>query len=494
MNDETKDLQLQTRALPGKGRALFGDFAVEEFLEFLIQLPDPDVVLRAAGLSRADLRKLEGDDEISSCMESRLSAVMACPWRLEPGEGELVKFVWAQIERHYEPLITGAWNAVPYGYAVQEVIYRPEDGRVVIERVSEKPMEWFEPRRDGTLRYYPASNLAPAAGIPVDTEFKFLLTRRRPTYRNPYGQAILSRLYWPWFFRTKGWRFWGRFLERFGSPFLLGKTIGSQEDLDSFAAQLEKAVQSAVAVVGLDDEVNAIEPGNGGDSFERFERAINARIQKVLLGRAITSDLQKVGSNAAQKTDDRVREDRRDADVRMLTHTVQTLINALTRLNFQGSEPPTFVMEGAQGLEVERSERDLNLSKAGVRFTKDYLLRAYDFEPEDVEIAPQAVEPVGLSLPGGRFSAFLADLQAQRFTPEQQSVERLLGSVTEGNPQPIDPQAVLGAIRASENPDDLTARLVELAADNTTAVQFRELLERALFAADVMGYAHADNE
>lgn len=494
MNDETKDLQLQNRALTSRGRALFGDFAVEEFLEFLIQLPDPDVVLSQAGIGRAELRKLEGDDEISANLESRLSAVLACPWRLEPGTGEMAEFIWDELETHLETLITGAWNAVPYGYAVQENIYRPEDNRIKIARISEKPFEWFEPKRDGTLRYYPANRIAPPDGIVVDTEFKFLLTRRRPTYRNPYGQAILSRIYWPWFFRSKGWRFWGRFLERFGSPLLLGKTLGDQAALDNFAARLEQAVQSAVAVVGMDDEVDAITPGDAGDSFERFERAINTRIQKVILGRAITSDLQKIGSNAAQKTDDRVREDRRDADLRMLVPTVQTLVNALTRLNYPGSEPPEFVMEGPQGLEPERAERDALLSKAGVTFTKAYLLRAYDFEPDEVDIAPSSIPPTGFSLNDRRFQALLADNPGERFTPEQNAVERLLDAALSDDLQPIDPGRLRAAIRAARDPDDLTNRLIELVGDQLGASDFRDLLEKSLYAADIMGYAHAEGD
>jgi hypothetical protein len=47
---------------------------------------------------------------------------------------------------------------------------------------------------------------------------------REPTYRQPYGRALYSQLYWPWFFRKMGWQFWMKFLERWGTPFLVGHT------------------------------------------------------------------------------------------------------------------------------------------------------------------------------------------------------------------------------------------------------------------------------
>ena len=53
------------------------EVALEQVLSALSRLPDPDLVIDQLGMSRADLRKLETDDEISAALETRREAVIA---------------------------------------------------------------------------------------------------------------------------------------------------------------------------------------------------------------------------------------------------------------------------------------------------------------------------------------------------------------------------------------------------------------------------------
>ncbi len=54
----------------------------------------------------------------------------------------------------------------------------------------------------------------------------------------------------------------------------------------------------------------------------------------------------------------------------------------------------------------------------------------------------------------------------------------------------IPEQAIFNAIKAAKNYDDLADRLAVLFVETDTS-EFRTVLERATFAADVMGYANA---
>lgn len=54
----------------------------------------------------------------------------------------------------------------------------------------------------------------------------------------------------------------------------------------------------------------------------------------------------------------------------------------------------------------------------------------------------------------------------------------------------MDPDAIRAAVQQATDEDDLIERLGQLAAD-LPASQFRDLVERALFAADLIGYAKA---
>lgn len=482
---------------PPAARELFSDIAIERLITALMELRDPDEVLARAGLTRASLRALEYDDEIGTALETRLAAVTGTPWRLEPGEGAATEYVWAQLDQHVEELITGAWAALPYGYSVIEAVYERDGARVAWARLEEKPFEWFRPTRTGELRYFPDDGRGSVEGVAVNTDYKFFLTRRRPSYRNPRGEALLSRLYWPWFFRTNGWKFWARFLERFGSPLLLGKTAGDPQQM---ADALALAVQSAVAAVGQDDDVQAISPDKAGDAFDLFNDAVNRRIQRVVLGQTLTSDVTKGGSYAASKVHDLVRQDRTKADREMVGATIQRAIDALARLNFPGQKPPEFVWETDQGLETERAERDATLVKAGIlELTEDYLLRVYDFEagdfviPESRGLGGLFTRPRPAGKPGSGKGQFADRPRGgrRRFTDAQEAVEELLAEAGDAAGLPIPPEAMRQAIREARDPEDLQERLAVLLAEADPEV-FAAVLERAIFAADVLGYTAAE--
>lgn len=494
----TQDVKPQTAEL-------FQGHAVEQFITALMELPDPDTVLDDAGLTRADLRRLESDDEISTALDTRLASVQATPWRLEPGEGDDYEFVYPHLKKHIEHILEVAWAAVPYGYSVTEIAYgkRLPDGRfltgddakeysgpvVAIEwsAIEERPFEWFKPMNDGRLLYYAQDGSKFGTNVFTEWPGQFFLTRRRPSYRQPYGQALLSRVYWPCFFRSAGWKFWARFLERFGAPLLIGQTANSTQDM---AKALAAALQSAVAAIGKDDAVTSIAPGNAGESFDLFSRAVDRRIQKVILGQTLTTDTDGKGSYALGKVHDAVRQDRRVSDVRLCTATAQAMIDTLLMLNGRKPGAVKFVMEDETGLQADRAERDSKLAEAGiVEFTPEYLLRAYDFDKGDF-IIPQRGEPGNPPKPpkpAGKMAALFAT-GGDDLSPAQQALEHLGDDALVSAGQPIPASAIRAAIKAATGPDDLASRLAELY-EGHDAKQFQTMLNQALFAADVMGYA-----
>lgn len=473
---------------PSARGKLTSDQAVDLFAGVLMQLADPDDVLRKAGLNRTNLRALEGDDEISTALETRSSAILATDWRLEPSEGVEAQFIEAEVKRHLEAMVNGAFAAVPYGYSVMEAIYEVrDDNRIGIASIDEKPFEWFRPWRRGELYYI--GQLVTTEGQRLDTDYKFFLTVRRGTYRNPRGEALLSRAYWAWFFRGNGWKFWARFLERHGGPLLLGKG----NDPKKLAEALASAVQSAAVAVGTQDEVTSVAPGSAGESFDKFCSAVDKRIQKLILGQTLTTDVDGKGSYAAAKVHNLVRADRLAADLRLVGATIQRVINALVALNFPGRPAPEFVFDTGQDLAVDRAERDSKLVNAGiVKLTPKYLLDAYSFREEDIEPPDpkQPEPPVGKQpAPAVKASAHLA--HGPQFTADQQALDDLTDDAIAQAPQPIDPARIRAAIKAATSYDDLLERLADLFEDHPPK-EYRALMERALFAADVLGYGHAE--
>lgn len=459
---------------------MYNDYALDKIFSSLSNMPDPDAMLKKAGIRREKLRLMEYDDEITAALETRREAAVSTPWRLEPGVGDAAEFVAEQLGKQIDQIMRGLWNAIPYGYSVVEVVYSKLDGgRIGLARAEEKPFEWFEPRQDGTLIYRPTDG---GSEETVDADLKFILTRRNPTYRNPYGEALLSRIYWPWQFRHNAWRFWMQFLERFGDPLLLGKS----SDPAKMVEELQKLGVQSIIAVGTNDELSAVAQAGNGE-FERVEDALNRRIQKVILGQTLTSDVGDAGSYAAAKVHNQVRQEKRQADIRLLQASMQRIVDALWRVNNFGEEIPKFIIADVAGLEKDRSERDATLVGAGiVELTEEYILRVYDFDKGDIIIPkPGGKEPAKPAGKGKEMSVDLAPAGKGQAALDKLADEAII--LSPDTPIPIED--IRRAILAAKDPEDLKARLAKLLDEQDP--KYAEILARASFAADVLGYINA---
>lgn len=463
--------------------------ALSGLMNALSNIQDPDTILQKAGLTRKDLKRLETDEEIYTALETRLAAVVAVRWRLDPQDDtpeEASDFIKATLAPHIETLIHGVWQAVPYGYSVVELIYQQlEGGRIGLAAPMLEPMEWFEPQPDGTLCVASSDDKTP-----LDQEFKFLLTRRLATWQNPFGEALLSRLYWPWYFRHNAWRFWMQFLERFGNPLLIGKA-DDPEDLSNKLVQIGSEMH---VVVHPEEGLEAVTHSNAAE-FEKVEQALVKRVQKLVLGQTLTTDVGDTGSYSAAQVHNDVREDRRNADLRLVCEAINKVVKALWTLNAFAGTPPTFIMEDGQGIEAGRATRDATLVQAGiVRLSEDYLLRTYDFVEGDIEIPqPNTGFPFlqQAAPPAAHFAAHFASQATQpQYTQNQMDVEEVGDKALAGEQGPIKNQHLQAAIAAAQNAEDLADRLAVLL-QNETSTTYQTTLEQALFVAESIGYAQA---
>lgn len=536
-----KPAPVELAAKPAAGRNLYADQARDDALiSEISRLPEPDEVLKKSGLNRAALRVLETDPEIFGAMQTRRERVISTPWSLDPyteAPGELL--IWDQLDRHVYNILRAGWDAIPYGYSVPEAVYKRIDGgRIGIKSFTGKPLEWFEPTREGGLKYTDPL-IGGGIGVEVDTDFKFFHVVRDPSYRNPYGEALHTRLYWLWHFRQSAWKWRLQRLERHADPIIAGQ-IGDMSIMDEhgkssadyFVDGALKMGFRSVLGVGRDDKITPISVTTG-DDFEQFENGVVRIYNRVWLGHPDIA-MSISGRLGGDTMAERIFDMQRAADIRLLAPMVQRVINALWELNrieenrlglprwFSGPAPQ-FKMQDAKGLEKERADRDAVLINAGaVRLTEQYLLSNYDFEEGDIEVPEQVVpspvtppngtQPEGTNPGGpegepedeedmGQFAAIpgVVELAApikgvregQRFSADQELVEALAEAAIVESPQPIPTSAILAAIQGAATPEELDERLAALYRGND-AGEFRELVERALFAADVIGYATAE--
>lgn len=461
--------------------SLYSQEAVSQFYKFSKQI-DLDETLRKAGIKRHRLAILLDDDEISQAVETRVDALLATPFRFEPSDTPESILLMQEIKKWFAEIATGSINALLFGYSVLEAVYDQTDGgQIGLNWIGEKPMEWFEPKNDGRLIYRQDGS---GKESEVDQIFKFFLTQRKATYKQPYGKALLTVVYWLDFFRKNGFKFWAKFLERFGTPILKGKCKNSEPD-DMNQALLNAHAQSVISIDAEDEvEILAASSGNAGASFETFNNTIIRQIQKVILGQTLTSGTDGTGSRALGEVHENVRKDKLNADIRLVTPTFQAIVDALCALNGWG-EHEIILGEKSKQLNKDQAERDVKLKDAGAVFTNQYFIREYGLQDGDL------AEPLPSQTPQQQFKAipskpFSFAASVKDLTQEQQELDEL----ADQNFKLLSDSDLKDLILSSENIEQLQTSLFAIAktADKS---QFNEVLDRALFAADILGYMHS---
>ncbi len=465
---------------------LYTQEAVTQFLVNFGKQPDTDEVLRKAGITRHRLRVLLDDDEIAQVVETRIDALLATPLRIEPGDTKEAEMLNLVLKEWFHEIATGAMSALFFGYSVQEAVYevKPE-GYVGLQWIGEKPMQWFEPKNDGRLIYR-------QDGIngehEVDQVFKFFLTRRKASYEQPYGKALLATLYWLFFFKQNGFKFWAKFLERFGTPILLGKCKDTETD-DMSKALLNAHAQSVLSI-DIEDDVQILSApgtnGSAGAAFEAFNNQLIRQIQKVVLGQTLTSSTDGKGSYSLGQVHENVRMDKLKSDIRLVTPTLQAVVNALCALNGWG-EYEVMLGEKPKPLNKEQAERDVHLKNAGANLSDDYFIREYGLQEGDLKSVTDLNQP-DLQFKALPHKAFSFAANARKLSPEQQEVEELTDA--QHNIELLSNAQVNELLQKSGTPEELAFHLMQLMPEANQS-QFTANLERALYAGDVLGYMTA---
>jgi hypothetical protein len=178
--------------------------------------------------------------------------------------------------------------------------------------------------------------------------------------------------------------------------------------------------------------------------------------------------------------------DKLKSDIRLVTPTLQAVVDALCALN-QWGEYKVMLGEKPKPLNKDQAERDVHLKNAGANLSNAYFIREYGLQDDDLtEPAPQQFNQF-TALPK---QAFNFKASANKLSPEQQEVEELTDGQDEL--QLLKPDQVKELVFKSDGPESLAYNLMQLIPD-ATQTQFTANLDQALYAADVLGYVTAQN-
>ncbi|MDP8257343.1 MAG: DUF935 family protein, partial [Candidatus Alcyoniella australis] len=400
-----------------------------EMRSLLGLLPNPDIVLRRAGKSITVFRELLTDDQVNACVTSRRLGVLSCEHEIEPASGHRADKKAAEICRtafehvDTDQLVREILNAVLFGYAPIEMLWRYEADALTLADLVGKPPEWFGYDDDNRLRFL--SREQPINGELCDPR-KFFAARYEAGYDNPYGSGILSKCFWPVVFKKGGLRFWLNFAEKFGTPWIEAKVPKGTDanEREMLADRLVQMVQDAVAVLeeGEELKLHGVDVKGSSDLYDRLVAVMNAAISKTVLGQTLSTEVGDKGSYAATKGHLEVRDDYIGADKRLVAVTMRKPLGLLTSLNVAGATPPVWRWFEEEDVRKDRAERDSLLrEKLGVLFTPEYIGRTYNIEPETDFTLDQVAEQPQES----------ASIDANEFSDEAdaQAVVRLVGKV-----------------------------------------------------------------
>ena len=430
-------------------------------------------MLRKRGEDATVLEDLAADDQVTTAMLSRKNRVLNCPdFTLRAGapdggtatpEAEALyrRFVQDLERTNLRTVISGILDAPFFGFIPLELIWRPGDNWWHLVDIVPRPPRWFRFDNENRPTFVGVYGGIAAQPVPLPAG-KFVFVQHHATYDNPYGLRLLSRCLWPVAFKRGGLRFYAKFVERHGLPWVVGEAPAKAERLEKqdMARDLARMVQDAVAVIPHGANVKLESAGQTqGALHEDFLARQDRAISKILMGQTLTVEMEGANSLAAAETHRSVAEDAGP-----------------------GVLAPLAAYDEPEDLNT-RADLDKKLVEIGVRFTAEHFKENYGLKPEEFTLEGESVEPAG---------ANFAAPAAKKATTAEKAQANLDAAIVKMLPGALKSSAEFvtrleNEIRAARSYEDLEESLGVLLAPSMTPEALETFLARAMTAAAGLG-------
>jgi phage gp29-like protein len=460
----------------------------------------------------------EKDPHLFSQLQTRKNAVTGLDYEIIPFDSdddrdkEIAEFVAEQINsiENFEDVQTDLLDAIGKGFAVSEIIWGYDEGRVVIEDIrSRHQKRFFWDSIDDSFKVRTAEH---PEGIMLP-ENKFILHRYKARSGHPSRAGVLRVVAWMYLFKNYDLKDWVSFAEIYGLPLRLGKYQpgASEDDKRALMQALIQIGADAAGIIpdGTSIEFITTEKTSSTDLYERLARYCDEQISKAVLGQTLTSD-SGGGSYAQSKTHNEVRHDLTVADCKALAATLRRyLIRPLVLYNFGEDKRIPYLRydcEEAGDLKETAEIIGTLIEKTGLKVPTSYLYKKFSIpKPEaNEEIATPSYGGVGTgSLPFKREptpGARQLSLKAEDPPPgTQQRVDLLADAAVRKNAgafkkafapvlKLVEKAGSLEELRDMMEDDEAVAELY----DAMDVSDVEELLQRVMTYADLEGRVHGD--
>lgn len=228
---------------------------------------------------------------------------------------DFVRRQLVEMRGSFPAKVADIMTAAPYGFSLTEIIWKVSGREIGIADLQtlHPATIHLDLHRSGPLKNQPRVAYQffrqhRQAKIPLQ---KAILYSHGAVFGNAYGVSRLKRAYAPWFIKNIILKAWGLCCERYGSPYMVGKTKGVGQinvngtkvnAVDHLANVLDSMSGKGSAVIGIEDIIDIKYAGTGyGDDFENLVAYCNKMIYRALGLPSLIADHGNTGSYSLGK-------------------------------------------------------------------------------------------------------------------------------------------------------------------------------------------------
>lgn len=398
------------------------------WLRMLPSLPNPDPILREMGQAEKVYYSICTDPHVLGDLRSIRGNFRSHDYRLlagDEGDGKSMAALelcigWLQRcqPNHISDWLDVMWqmsSAFLTGYRPHEVVWSLQGGKYLPEQVIDRPGRRFRFDVHGHPLLLTLAH--PVHGEPIEEPYQFVISRHMADSVNPYGVAVLSSCFWPWTFKTGGWRYFVKYCERHGLPWPVGRyPLGTtDEDQDKLAKALGGMMEAGYVVAPEGTGLELLVPsgnGAGGLPQQHLIDLANREMSKAMTGQAMVAELQGAGARAASETAMKRQESIDDSVRDIAAQSMGAIFRWITLFNLgDGVAPPRLEFYQHQNAGKDRAETYQVAANLGARPSRSAMLQELGIpEAEDdadalLATTPMATDPAPLpSAPGAAAS------------------------------------------------------------------------------------------
>lgn len=470
----------------------------ELFFSSLGSLPNPDPILRQMGKADAVYRSIMMDAHVMGEIRSIRGSFRSYDYRVDVGRENDAKAAAAQ--KLCEDWMAGGppnpvadwlevqWqmcSAIFTGYKPHELVWDYNDAGKIVPTVFDRPGRRIVFNAEGAPLL--VSKVAPM-GAPVEP-YQFVISRHMATMDNPYGMALLSSCFWPWTFKTGGWRYFVKYCERHGLPWPVGRyPVGTGEvEQDQLADALASMVESGYLVVqeGTGIELLVPQGGSGAAPQQALITLANREMSKALTSQAMIGEQLEVGSRAAADTAQVRQNSVHDSDRDIAAAGMNQIFAWITEFNFGADvAPPTLKYFKQEKAGKDRAEAYDMARKAGAKPSKKAMLAELAMpaaEDDQDALLPDEKPAAKPPVPEGKTKLKLVNFS----TVPGYTFAKAVGMTDDQALQLAT--AAADAVLEDQTIEPIARMLAEFEADGKTLAEFNDALQDVVGQLDDQG-------